>query len=77
MPKIPCKQWLDSKYHSPAGSLVQDALRHLKLGFEQDATLGDYQPDAVLKQLSDNTALVLVATNPEDYFANGTHISLR
>lgn len=54
-------------YYSPAGSLVQDALRHSKLEFELDATLGDHQPDAVLQQMSGRTALVMVATNPEDY----------
>lgn len=55
-----------SNYDSPAGRLVQDALSLLELQFEQDDTLGDYQPEAVLTQLSDNTTLVLVATNPKD-----------
>ena len=54
-------------YYSPAGSLVQLALRHLMLVFEQDTTLGDYQPDAVLLQISGSPEVVMVATNPEDY----------
>ena len=73
VPDVPCTRLPASNYDSSAGRLVQDALSHLELQFEQGDTLGDYQPDPLLSQLLDNTTLVVVATYPEDYAARRCH----